>query len=121
MWPYLIQSICNPSHPTPVLEIHGTSDLIVPYNSALDAIEYWRNYNNCDLNPITTSIPDINTEDIKSVTVLNNLGQKVADMDLGTINNNLMNINITGQAAGIYFIQVETSNGKASFKYNLVK
>ena len=63
----------------------------------------------------------INTEDIKSVTVLNNLGQKVADMDLGTINNNLMNINITGQAAGIYFIQVETSNGKASFKYNLVK
>ncbi len=63
----------------------------------------------------------INTEDIKSVTVLNNLGQKVADMDLGTINNNMMNINITGQAAGIYFIQVETSNGKASFKYNLVK
>ena len=63
MWPHLIQVTCNPSHPTPVLEIHGTSDLIVPYNSALDAIEYWRNYNNCDLNPITTSIPDINTED----------------------------------------------------------
>ncbi len=63
----------------------------------------------------------INTEEIKSVTVLNNLGQKVAEMDLNTINNNVMDINITGQAAGIYFIQVETSNGKASFKYNLVK
>lgn len=63
MWPHLIQSICNPSHPTPVLEIHGTSDAIVPYNSILDGIEYWRNYNNCDFNSIITSIPNINLED----------------------------------------------------------
>lgn len=63
----------------------------------------------------------INTEEIKSVTILNNLGQIVAEMDLNTINNNLMNINITGQAAGIYFVQVETNTGKASFKYNFVK
>ena len=63
MWPHLIQVTCNPSHPTPVLEIHGTSDAIVPYNSVLDGIEYWRTYINCAINSVTTSIPDINTED----------------------------------------------------------
>ncbi|MEL1222390.1 MAG: hypothetical protein VW277_02755, partial [Candidatus Neomarinimicrobiota bacterium] len=47
---------CNPSHPTPVLQIHGTLDGTVPLegNSALgmesiyDVIEYWRSYNSCD-------------------------------------------------------------------------
>lgn len=63
----------------------------------------------------------INSTDVKTMTVLNSLGQKVADLDVNAINNNLLNINIADQAAGIYFIQVETSTGKASFKYNLTK
>ena len=51
---------CNPSHPTPVLQIHGTLDSTVPLdgNSALgmesidDVIEYWRSYNSCDIDPV---------------------------------------------------------------------
>lgn len=63
----------------------------------------------------------INTNDVKSVVVLNNLGQKVAVLDTRSINNNKLAVNIAEQAAGVYFIQVETAEGKASFKYNLVK
>ncbi len=53
------QAICNPSHPTPVMEIHGTADLTVPFNDIISGLGYWRNYNNC--NPIadTTIIPDL--------------------------------------------------------------
>lgn len=64
---------------------------------------------------------DINTNVIKSVVVLNNLGQKVAMLDIKDIVNNKLAIDIANEAAGIYFIQVETTSGKASFKYNLVK
>ena len=53
------QTICNPSHPTPVMEIHGTADLTVPFNDIISGLGYWRSYNNC--NPIadTTIIPDL--------------------------------------------------------------
>lgn len=64
---------------------------------------------------------DINTDEIKSLVVLNNLGQKVAVLDTKNISNNAIAVDIANEAAGIYFIQVETTNGKASFKYNLVK
>ena len=48
---------CDPSHPTPILQVHGTLDGLVPFdgNSVLrmksidDVIEYWRIYNSCDL------------------------------------------------------------------------
>jgi len=53
------QTNCNPSHPTPVMEIHGTADLTVPFNDIISGLGYWRSYNNC--NPIadTTIIPDL--------------------------------------------------------------
>ncbi len=50
---------CNPAHPTPVIEIHGTDDLTIPFNVILPGIEYWRNYNNCNLVADTTVIPDL--------------------------------------------------------------
>jgi polyhydroxybutyrate depolymerase len=51
---------CNPTHPTSVLQIHGTIDVTVPLegNSALgmksidDVIEYWRSINSCGIEPI---------------------------------------------------------------------
>ena len=51
---------CSPSHPTPVLQIHGTLDGTVPLNgnsalgmeSIYDVIEYWRSYNSCDIDPV---------------------------------------------------------------------
>ena len=64
---------CNAQHPTPILQIHGTSDNIVPYNGNTgslpidDIISYWINYNNCDTNPTTTALPDINPSDGSTV------------------------------------------------------
>ena len=46
---------CSPSHPTPVLQIHGLLDFVVPYDgnsgskSIPDVIDYWVNYNSCHL------------------------------------------------------------------------
>ena len=60
---------CNAQHPTPILQIHGASDNIVPYNgntgslSIDDVISYWVNYNNCDTNPTITTFPDLDPSD----------------------------------------------------------
>lgn len=60
---------CSPTHPTPVLQIHGTNDPTVPYEGAIfsenidDVMAYWVNYNNCNPTPSQTPIPDINTGD----------------------------------------------------------
>ncbi len=60
---------CKPNHPTPIMQIHGTSDPVVPYNGAIwskkvtDAIDYWVDYNNCDNTPTVTPVPDVNTTD----------------------------------------------------------
>lgn len=65
---------CNPSHPTPILEIHGTADFVVPYNgnvfstSVEDVIDYWKTNNQCDEDPITTELDDLNTSDGSTVT-----------------------------------------------------
>ncbi len=64
---------CNPQHPTPVLQIHGTDDTIVPYDGVswsepvTTAISYWVNYNNTASIPIVTVVPDINTSDSSTV------------------------------------------------------
>tara|TARA_B100000780_G_scaffold1558_1_gene1311 strand:- start:224 stop:1279 length:1056 start_codon:yes stop_codon:yes gene_type:complete len=65
---------CNPLHPTPVLQIHGTNDIVVPYDgdpswtkSVDDVLEFWRNYNNCSINPYVYNIPDINMLDLSTV------------------------------------------------------
>ena len=56
---------CNPSHPTPVLQIHGSMDSTVPYSgnatlgmkSIPDSMNYWAAYNSCDAEP-TIAITD---------------------------------------------------------------
>tara|TARA_B100001989_G_C24446311_1_gene416628 strand:- start:124 stop:924 length:801 start_codon:yes stop_codon:yes gene_type:complete len=46
---------CNPIHPTPILQIHGSSDMTVPYwgNSIMkpipEVMDYWAQYNICNL------------------------------------------------------------------------
>ena len=50
---------CNPMHPTPILQIHGLLDFVVPYDgnagskSIPDVIDYWVNYNSCGDDPDT--------------------------------------------------------------------
>jgi len=63
-------NVCNPQHPTPILQIHGTSDQTVPYvgdptwtKSIDDVLQYWIAYNNCNTSAIITAITDINIFD----------------------------------------------------------
>lgn len=56
---------CNPSHPTAMINIHGTSDGVVPYNgdadysSVDDVVNYWIGFNDTRTTPTITTI---NTE-----------------------------------------------------------
>ncbi|MBT8229853.1 MAG: T9SS type A sorting domain-containing protein [Bacteroidia bacterium] len=64
---------CNPQHPMPVLQIHGTDDGTVPYEGGVisksidEVMEYWVGINNCNTNPSITSIEDINMSDQSTV------------------------------------------------------
>ena len=58
---------CNPNHPTPLLQIHGTNDTIVNFSSMTYGLEYWRSYNNCELIADTISIPDYVLNDSSTV------------------------------------------------------
>lgn len=60
---------CNPQHPTPVMQIHGTSDMVIAYNGAAwtkpieEVIDYWVDYNGCSDSPLSIEIPDNDTND----------------------------------------------------------
>ncbi len=58
---------CTPTNPIPVMQIHGTADPTVLYDgndlwgisSIEDVISYWVNFNECDIEAIFNSIPDL--------------------------------------------------------------
>lgn len=60
---------CQPTHPVPVLQIHGTADATVPYDGANfslaipEVLDYWITFNNCSPVGDTSEIPDINQTD----------------------------------------------------------
>jgi len=62
-------SLCSPQHPTPILKINNTSDLLVPYNggpTSLSVENIMRRsiqYNNCNVPPTVTLLPDIDPND----------------------------------------------------------
>jgi len=65
-------SACNPSHPMPVMEIHGTIDSTVSYTGVggtiacthIDSlVKHWVNFNNCNPTPVFTPVPNISTTD----------------------------------------------------------
>jgi polyhydroxybutyrate depolymerase len=63
---------CQPSHPMPVMEIHGTVDATVPYTGGTavnfvpitDLVDFWVNFNNCTTPATITAVPNINTADM---------------------------------------------------------
>lgn len=64
----------SPAHPTPFLQIHGTSDPLVPYAgnpplylSVEEVLDYWIGYNQCDTTPTITQLVDIDTTDGSTV------------------------------------------------------
>lgn len=60
---------CAATHPTPVMQIHGTADGTVNYNggSGIAGIEelvnYWVQFNSCSPTAAFTPVPDVNTTD----------------------------------------------------------
>ena len=60
---------CTPDHPTPVMQIHGTADAVVPYagNTTMmpidDVVDYWVSENNCDATPDFNDVPNTNITD----------------------------------------------------------
>jgi polyhydroxybutyrate depolymerase len=69
--PSYLARICHPGRPMPVLEIHGTSDPLVPFRggqlaggrlggpmlSVHDTIASWRAVDSCSGSPVTTQLP----------------------------------------------------------------
>ncbi len=68
---------CMPLRPVPILQIHGTTDEVIPYwgvdgqpPTVPDVISFWVNNNQCDvLEVIEEDLPDTNTEDSSTVTL----------------------------------------------------
>jgi len=64
---------CSSQRPTPILQIHGTSDDVIPYDGLSytlpvgDAIDYWVANNNCDDTAIITPLPDSDPGDGSTV------------------------------------------------------
>lgn len=62
-----------PVHPTPFLQIHGTTDPLVPYAgnplylSVEETLDYWIGYNQCDPPPTITQLADIDPTDGSTV------------------------------------------------------
>lgn len=62
---------CDPVHPTPVMHVHGTADPTVPYLGSVpqtmlsvqSVVDYWALFNNCNMTPTETAVPDINLTD----------------------------------------------------------
>ena len=65
-----VSNDCIPQHPTPVLQIHGTTDGTVAYDgtpgwsaSVPEIMEYWIAFNNCDTEAVVTPFEDIDPGD----------------------------------------------------------
>ena len=60
---------CNPVHPTPIMEVHGTADPTVPYLGSggvlgVEAgIAHWVDFNNCNMTAVQTAIPNVDLTD----------------------------------------------------------
>lgn len=68
---------CNPQHPTPVLQIHGTFDNVVPYTGASwtksidETLQYWVNYNDCNPTANKTALPNASLLDGSTAEYIN--------------------------------------------------
>lgn len=57
-------ALCTPAGPVPVLEIHGTADLVVPYNGLFNSLSipgllsFWTGKNGCAGDPLTIPVPN---------------------------------------------------------------
>lgn len=64
---------CMPTSSTSILQIHGTSDLVVPYGGSpttgisIDALlSYWQNHNGCGLTTYQNDLPNVDLFDFST-------------------------------------------------------
>ena len=63
----MLDTDCTPSHPMAVINIHGTSDKVLPYNGSSEynsietVLNYWKNFNNTSITPVLNSENDNGT------------------------------------------------------------
>jgi len=66
-------NFCDPKHPMPIMQIHGTQDAVVPYGGAnwskpiSEVLNYWVEFNACSISAQLTDLPDHNLEDGSTV------------------------------------------------------
>lgn len=66
-------NFCNPTHPMPIMQIHGTQDAVVPYGGANwtksigEVMNYWVEFNACGISAQLTDLADHNQEDGSTV------------------------------------------------------
>lgn len=82
---------CQPGRSIPIMYIHGTADVIVPFQGgpspvvpitfppARDRVQFWLDNNGCTGEPVITEFEDINTADSSTVTL-----EKYSDCDNST-------------------------------------
>ena len=64
---------CNAQHATPIMEIHGTADDVVPYNgtplfiSIPEVLNHWVAFNDCNESPTIIEMPDVDPNDGSTV------------------------------------------------------
>jgi polyhydroxybutyrate depolymerase len=65
---------CAPIHPTPVMQIHGTSDIVVSYTGgaisglgAEEVMAQWNAFDNCPTDPVVASLPNTDLFDFCTV------------------------------------------------------
>ncbi|MCB9288985.1 MAG: T9SS type A sorting domain-containing protein [Lewinellaceae bacterium] len=67
---------CSPPLPVPVLQIHGTNDIVDPFEDpwgtqgALNSINYWVGHNGCSPDPLETVFEDTDVTDESTVTAI---------------------------------------------------
>lgn len=74
---------CAPDRQIPVLHIHGTADLVTPFNggsgvlgefptwtSVNDHLNTWINFNNCTMDSTVIDLPDLDTNDASTVSLI---------------------------------------------------
>ena len=64
----MLQTDCTPSHPIPLIKLHGTSDVTLPYDGNSDGVisvqntlDFWINFNKTSSNPVMKSVNDNGT------------------------------------------------------------
>ncbi len=65
---------CSPTKFIPFLQIHGTSDNVIPYELSVNytesiptLLDYWTSFNECEEDPTFEALPNISTTDFSTV------------------------------------------------------